>query len=77
MAWTTDNSNTFWQSLRVRDTDVLLYIDIAFSSFRRDSDLLSLEIVRKFMSIQNKGTIFVRNGLSKQDRQDHFDSKGF
>ena len=29
------------------------------------------------MSIQNKGTIFVRNGLSKQDRQDHFDSKGF
>ena len=44
VAWTTNNSNTFWQSLRVRDTDVLLYIDIAFSSFRIDSDLLSLKI---------------------------------
>jgi hypothetical protein len=29
------------------------------------------------MSIQNKGITFVRNSLSKQDRQDHFGSKGF
>ena len=42
-----------------------------------ETAIYCLEIVRKFMSIQNKGTIFVRNGLSKQDRQDHFDSKGF
>ena len=29
------------------------------------------------MSIQNKGITFVRNSLSKQDRQYHFGSKGF
>ena len=29
------------------------------------------------MSIQNKGITFVRNDLSKQDRQGHFCSKGF
>ena len=51
---------------------------IAISTFRRCSDLQSLRIGEKNVSVQKKGlTFFIRHGLSKQDRQTHYGTKVF
>ena len=50
---------------------------MAITTFRRCSDLQSLRIDSKSMTIQGQGITFVRHGLSKQDRQKHFGTKIF
>ena len=47
----------------------------AITTFRRCSDLQSLRIDQDSMKIQGKGITFIRHGLSKQDRQNHFGVK--
>ena len=49
----------------------------AISTFRRCSDLQSLKIGEKNVSVQKKGLTFIRHGLSKQDRQTHYGTKVF
>ena len=46
-------------------------------TFRRRSDLQSLCLGEGTGCVQKKGVTFVRQGLSKQDRQNHFGSKVF
>ena len=48
---------------------------VAITTFRRCSDLQSLRIESQSMQIQSKGITFIRHGLSKQDRQNHFGAK--
>lgn len=50
---------------------------VAITTFRRCSDLQSLRIDKGSMKVQNKGITFVRLGLAKQDRQNHFGEKLF
>jgi len=50
---------------------------VAITTFRRCSDLQSLRIDEGSMKVQNKGITFVRHGLAKQDRQNHFREKLF
>ena len=49
----------------------------AISTFRRCSDLQALRIDEGFMSIVPEGIVFIRDGLSKQDRPGHVDTKIF
>ena len=49
----------------------------AVSTFRRCGDLQALRTDSTFMSIVPEGIIFIREGLSKQDRQDHCGKKIF
>ena len=49
----------------------------AISTFRRCSDLQSLKIGERNVSVQKKGLTFIRHGLSKQDRQTHYGTKVF
>ena len=49
----------------------------AISTFRRCSDLQALRIDEGFMSIVPEGIIFIRDGLSKQDRPGHIGTKIF
>ncbi|MCW4309287.1 MAG: tyrosine-type recombinase/integrase [Candidatus Thiodiazotropha endolucinida] len=49
----------------------------AISTFRRCSDLQALRIDEGFMSIVPEGIIFIRDGLSKQDRPGHVGTKIF
>ena len=37
VAWTSDSSNTFWQSLRVRASEVLLYIESEYLDLKQDT----------------------------------------
>lgn len=50
---------------------------IALTTFRRCSDLQSLQLGEGRVNIQKKGVTFVRQGLSKQDRPNHFGKKIF
>ena len=50
---------------------------VAISTFRRCSDLQSLKLGEGSVTVTSKGLIFVRHGLSKQDRADHFGTKIF
>ena len=50
---------------------------MAICTFRRCSDLQSLCLGEGAVCVQKKGVTFVRQGLSKQDRQNHFGSKVF
>lgn len=49
----------------------------AISTFRRCSDLQALKINQGFMSVVQEGIIFVRDGLSKQDRPGHIGKQIF
>ena len=49
----------------------------AISTFRRCGDLQALRIDEGFMNIVQEGIIFVREGLSKQDRPGHFGKQIF
>ena len=48
---------------------------LAITTFRRCSDLQSLRIDQESMKVQEKGITFIRHGLSKQDRQNHYGIK--
>ena len=50
---------------------------IAITTFRRCSDLQALRLGKAFMKVQGKGITFIRDGLAKQDRQNHFGTKIF
>ena len=50
---------------------------IAITTFRRCSDLQALRLGDSFMKIQEKGITFIRDGLAKQDRQNHYGTKIF
>ena len=50
---------------------------MAICTFRRCSDLQSLQLGEGSVCVQKKGITFVRHGLSKRDRQKHFGSKIF
>ncbi|CAC5426474.1 unnamed protein product [Mytilus coruscus] len=49
----------------------------AITTFRRCSDLQALRIGEGFVNVQSRGITFLRPGLSKQDRQNHYGSKIF
>ena len=49
----------------------------AITTFRRCSDLQSLKIGEGNVSVQSRGILFLRQGLSKQDRPSHFGTKIF
>ena len=44
---------------------------VAITTFRRCSDLQSLQIAEDKMNIGNRGITFIRTGLAKQDRPNH------
>lgn len=50
---------------------------VAVTTYRRCSDIQSLRIDHESMKVQEKGITFIRHGLSKQDRQNHFGMKIF
>lgn len=50
---------------------------IAVTTFRRCSDLQALRTEETAMRVQQKGITFIRQGLAKQDRENHFGSKIF
>ena len=50
---------------------------IAITTFRRTSDIQALTLGSGNVSIQNRGITFIRQGLSKADRQNHVNSKIF
>ena len=50
---------------------------LAITTFRRCSDLQALRLGEGWVSVQDKGITFVRQGLAKQDRPSHFGSKIF
>ena len=45
---------------------------LAITTFRRCSDLQSLELGEGFVNVNKHGVTFMRTGLSKQDRPSHF-----
>ena len=49
----------------------------AITTFRRCSDLQSLRLGEGFINIQRKGVTFIRQGLAKQDRPNHYGTKIF
>ena len=49
----------------------------ATTTFRRASDIQALKLGPGNVSIQNRGITFIRQGLSKSDRQNHINSKIF
>lgn len=50
---------------------------VAITSFRRCSDIQSLQLGEGAINVQSKGVTFIRQGLSKQDRPTHFGMKLF
>ena len=48
---------------------------VAITTFRRCSDLQSLRIGEGNISVHSDGILFIRQGLSKQDRQSHYESR--
>ena len=50
---------------------------VAVTTFRRCGDIQALKVEEGFMSIVQEGIIFIREGLSKQDRPGHNGSKIF
>ena len=53
-----------------------LYL-VAITTFRRASDIQALKLGPGNVSIQNRGITFIRQGLSKSDKQNHVNSKIF
>ncbi|CAC5399049.1 unnamed protein product [Mytilus coruscus] len=49
----------------------------AIATFRRCSDIQALRIGEGFVNVQKKGLVFLRPGLSKQDRPNHYGTKIF
>ncbi|CAC5368900.1 unnamed protein product [Mytilus coruscus] len=49
----------------------------AITTFRRCSDIQALRIGEGFVNVQKKGLVFLRPGLSKQDRPNHYGTKIF
>ncbi|XP_078311211.1 uncharacterized protein LOC144618622 [Crassostrea virginica] len=49
----------------------------AITTFRRCSDLQSLRLGECFINKQRKGVTFIRQGLAKQDRPNHYGTKIF
>ena len=49
----------------------------AITTYRRCSDLQALRIGEGFVNVQKKGLVFLRPGLSKQDRPNHYGTKIF
>ncbi|CAC5420600.1 unnamed protein product [Mytilus coruscus] len=49
----------------------------AITTFRRCSDIQALRIGEGFVNVQKKGLVFLRPGLSKQDRPNHYATKIF
>ncbi|CAC5415908.1 unnamed protein product [Mytilus coruscus] len=47
----------------------------AITTFRRCSDIQALRIGEGFVNVQKKGLVFLRPGLSKQDRPNHYGTK--
>ena len=50
---------------------------VAITTFRRCADIQALRLGEGFVQVQSRGVTFMRQGLSKQDRPDHFSSKIF
>lgn len=50
---------------------------LAITSYRRCSDLQSLQLGEGSVNVQKQGITFIRTGLSKQDRPSHMDRKIF
>lgn len=50
---------------------------VAITTFRRCSDLQSLQLGEGHVNVQKKGVTFLRQGLSKQDRPNHYGAKIF
>ena len=50
---------------------------LAITTFRRCSDLQSLQLGEGFVNVQKKGITFIRPGLSKQSRPSHIDRNIF
>ena len=50
---------------------------VAITTFRRCSDLQALRLGEESVTVTSRGLFFVRQGLSKQDRPNHFGSKIF
>lgn len=50
---------------------------VAITTFRRCSDLQALRLGEGSVTVTSRGLIFIRHGLSKQDRVDHFGTKIF
>ena len=50
---------------------------VAITTFRRASDIQALRLGSGNVSIQNRGITFIRQGLSKSDRQNHVNAKIF
>ncbi len=50
---------------------------LAITTFRRCSDLQSLQLGEGFVNVQKKGVTFIRTGLSKQSRPSHTDTNIF
>lgn len=50
---------------------------IAITTFRRTSDIQALKLGEGNISMQKKGITFIRQGLSKSDRQNHMNAKIF
>lgn len=50
---------------------------LAITTFRRCSDLQSLQLGENHVNVQKKGVTFIRTGLSKQDRPNHSDRNIF
>ena len=50
---------------------------VAITTFRRCSDLQALRLGEESVTVTSRGLFLVRQGLSKQDRPNHFGSKIF
>ena len=50
---------------------------VAITTFRRSSDIQALKFGSGNVSVQNRGITFIRQGLSKADRQNHVNSMIF
>ena len=50
---------------------------MAITTFRRCSDLQSLQLGEETVNVQKKGVTFIRTGMAKQDRPSHVRSNIF
>ena len=50
---------------------------VAITTFRRCSDLQSLQLGEETVNVQRKGVTFIRTGMAKQDRPSHVSSNIF
>lgn len=69
-----------FEPLRHADLKFLTYKIVfltAITTFRRCSDIQALRIGDGFVNVQKKGITFLRPGLSKQDRPNHYGRKIF